>query len=161
LHFSITLEKKNLRLVVFFFFFCFREKMAEKAKKIIATILLVVTIAGFIALIVSLTVLDAKKTSNKCPTCPTCAAPVSNQSCSCTLETGKRYVGAASENINGPGGINTANATECQASCRTLPNCKQWVFFEPNKLCYRQTTVPDATPPISDSRFTSGYCTNC
>lgn len=142
--------------------------MAERAKKIFAIILLVVTIAGFIALFVSLTVLDANKkpinkcpTPQQCPTCPTCAAPVSNQSCSCTLETGKRYVGAASDNINGPGGIKTANATECQASCRSLPNCKQWVFFEPNKLCYRETTVYTDKPPITDSRFTSGYCTNC
>jgi hypothetical protein len=140
--------------------------MAEKAKKIFAVVLLVITIAGFIALFVSLTVLDTDKCPTcptqqcpTCPTCPTCSAP-NQKACSCTLENGKRYVGAASENINGPGGIRTANAIECQASCRSLPNCKQWVFFQPNKLCYRETTVHD-TPPVVDSRFTSGYCTNC
>ena len=89
-------------------------------------------------------------------------APAPSPACipgSCSMDAGKRYVGAASENINGPGAIKTT-LSDCQSKCNANPQCKQFVYFQPNQFCYLETQV-HSDPPIVDSRFTSGYCHNC
>lgn len=140
--------------------------------RIIAIVIIIVCVVVFIMLMVGLALgnqpSNTATTTANAPTTNTPNAPTttttntSGPTCvpgSCSMEAGKRYVGAASENINGPGAIKTS-LNDCKSKCQANPQCKQYVYFQPNQFCYLETQIhPDA--PIVDSRFTSGYCHNC
>lgn len=132
-------------------------------KRIIAVVIIIVCVALFVMLMVATTMKPAQKQPTPVPTpAPTpVPAPSPSPSCvpgTCTMETGKRYVGAASENIGGPAAIKTTLA-DCRDKCNANKQCKQYVYYKPNDFCYLQTVVhPDQ--PISDANFVSGYCCN-
>lgn len=158
-------------------------------KQIAAVIIIGVAVLAAIILLVLTNVLGGAGASSsacpKCPICPSCGgtvvspkptpapakpttaapakpvvAPAKPCVPGCTTDGGHRYVGAASENINGPGGIRLNSAAECKTRCEAEPKCLQYVYFQPNKLCYLETTLHN-DPPIADARFTSGYCKRC
>jgi hypothetical protein len=137
-----------------------------KKKEIAALVVIIVSVVLLILMLVLTSVFSQK--ASKCPTQPPSTAPATqapvstSPSCvpGCTTDQGKRFVGAASDNINGPGGLRMASASECQKKCKDTPGCAQYVYFAPNKLCYLQSKTSDVSP-IPDSRFTSGSCKKC
>jgi len=124
-----------------------------------------IIVISIIVVVVLAFLLTAILLPQKTPTAPVAAAaPVAAPtSCtpSCTVDVGKRYVGAASENVAGPGAITSVDANDCATRCKAAPTCQQYVYYKPNKACYLQNTIHKDQPPISDTNFTSGYCSKC
>ncbi len=152
-----------------------KQKVMVSKGQIAAIVIIIIAVIGAVVLITMTNIFGGEACPIcNCPTCPSLASPPpligtipaaktpTPSTCvpGCTTDAGKRYVGAASENIDGPGGLRLDNADQCKAKCQANPKCVQYVYYKPNKLCYLQTVVhPD--PPINDTNFTSGYCKTC
>lgn len=76
----------------------------------------------------------------------------------CSVAPGMRFGGGSGDNVTPYPVSNVLTAADCEVSCKSCSNCKQFVYYAPGKVCYQM----DRTYPLSsatvDAQFTSGNC---